>query len=270
MTVPDRAARDALLAAVREAGRAILAVRAAGDARAERKDDGSPVTEADHAADRVIAAALAEVDPDTPVVSEERPLPPGAGGNARHWLVDPLDGTRGFLAGRDDFTVNLGLVEDGAPLFGCVLHPPSGRLYAGGEGVEATLEEEGAAPVPLRVRDCPADGPHVLTSRRHRRGELEDVLGRLRTGGTEAFGSALKFCRIAEGNADLYVRLGPTMEWDTAAGHALLAAAGGAVRGPDGAPLPYGTPTRVNPAFLAEGDPAWRRFLREEPEAVRA
>lgn len=266
MAVPDRAARDALHAAVREAGRAILAARADG-ARAERKADGTPVSEADRAADKVIADALATIDPGAPVVSEERPPPAAAGGAARHWLVDPLDGTRGFLAGGGDFTVNVALVEGGAPRFGCVLHPPTGRLYAGGEGVEAAVEEEGAAPRPLRVRACPGSGPHVLTSRRHPDMADGDMLGRLRASTREAFSSSLKFCRIAEGGADLYLRLGPTMEWDTAAGQAMLAAAGGAVRQLDGTPLAYGTEDRVNPGFIAEGDPAWRRFLREAPEA---
>lgn len=265
MTVPDRAARDALHAAVREAGRVILAVRASGEAVREDKADGTPVSDADRGADEVIASALAAVDPGAPVVSEERPHPDAAGGRARHWLVDPLDGTRGFLAGGDEFTVNVALVEDGAPRFGCVLHPPTGRLYAGGAGVPAAVEEDGAAPRPLRVRRCPAAGPHVLTSSHHPDGATAELLGRLRFGGRKRLSSSLKFCRVAEGSADLYVRFGPTMEWDTAAGHAVLAAAGGAVRCPDGAPFRYGRRDRMNGAFVAEGDPAWRKFLREAP-----
>ncbi len=252
---------------MRAAGREILAVRAAGSVNSDVKVDGSPVTEADRRADTVLVRALDTIDPKTPVVSEERPTPASADGGVRHWLIDPLDGTRGFLAGRDDFTVNVGLVVDGAPVFGCMLEPVGGRFYCGGIGVKARMVDATGRARALRVRRCPAEGPTVLTSHWHE-AAFEQIMGRIEGGQRESMSSALKFCRVAEGTADVYPRPGRTMEWDTAAGHAIVVAAGGSVSQFTGGDLRYGKPGRENPSFLVEGSPDWRRFL--QPPSFRS
>ena len=246
---------------MRAAGREILAVRAAGSVNSDVKVDGSPVTEADRRSDAVLVRALHAIDPETPVVSEEGPAPASADGSARHWLIDPLDGTRGFLAGGDDFTVNVGLVIDGVPVFGCMLEPVVQRFYCGGIGVKARMVDAAGRARVLRVRPCPAEGPTVLTSQWHE-AAFERTMGRIEGGRRESMSSALKFCRVAEGTADVYARPGRTMEWDTAAGHAIVVAAGGSVSQLTGGGLLYGKPGRENPSFLVEGSPDWRRFLQ--------
>lgn len=261
LSAPDAACIAEIQRAMRAAGDAILAVRARGPVRSDVKDDGSPVTEADRRADAILVPALQAIDPATPVVSEERQHPADLDARARHWLIDPLDGTRSFLAGGDDFTVNVGLVLDGEPVFGSMLDPVGGRFYWGGTDVAARVADADGNCARLRVRRCPAEGPTVLTSRWHE-AAFERRVGRIEGGRREAMSSALKFCRVAEGTADLYPRPGRTMEWDTAAGHAIVLAAGGAVSQLTGGRLRYGKPSRENPSFLVEGSPEWRRFLR--------
>ncbi len=265
MTFPSPELRKALSLAVREAGQLILHYRAQG-VRPDIKEDGTVVTDADRAADHLLVAALAQIDPDTPVVSEEGKAFPEAQRSALHWLVDPLDGTRGFLRGGDDFTVNVALVEKGTPLFGFLLHPPTERLYAGGRGIPAEVEDAGGVLHPLKVRPIPTEGPTVLSSAHHRSSKVAKILSRIESGEHRSFGSALKFCHVAEGKADVYFRGGPTMEWDTAAGHAVLVAAGGSVQLLDETPLVYGKLGRTNSGFVAESSPAWRRFLHDMPE----
>ena len=235
------------------AGAAILAVRARGF-DVVRKADFSPVTEADHAAEAIIVAGLRAATADVPVVAEEEMA---AGhkvvAGAAFWLVDPLDGTREFTAGRDEFTVNIALVRDGRPVLGVVGVPATGEIFLGivGRGAAKRL---GAARTPSFARKPPPEGLTVLASRSHGdAAALDAFLAGRKVAKIANYGSSLKFCRMAEGLADLYPRQGRTMEWDTAAAHAVLEAAGGAVFAMDGTPLRYGKPGWENPHFYATG-----------------
>jgi 3'(2'), 5'-bisphosphate nucleotidase len=242
---------DALLAAlagpVRAAGRLIEEIRRRGCA-AMAKADRSPVTEADHAAEALLVAALAQIDPGAQVVGEEACA--AAGGapatGARFWLIDPLDGTKSFIEGADDYSVNVGLIEDGAPVLGLLLAPATGVLWA-----EAEVGPRRA----IRARPL-ARPPAAVTSRSHLDARTRAYVEAIPGCGAVASGSSLKFCVLAEGQADVYPRFSPTSEWDTAAGHAILRAAGGEVFAPDGRPLAYGKPGCRNGGFLALGDPA--------------
>ncbi len=261
----DRLALLHCLAAIAaEAGTRILAIRARPhDITA--KADGSPLTEADLAAEEIIAAGLAQAAPGIPVVSEEaadRPAPPASG---PFLLVDPLDGTREFLGPSGEFTVNIALIEGGAPVAGVVYAPALGRIWIGigGLGAQAADLPPGAcfAPEacrPIQARPCPATGWTAVASRSHLDPETEAFLSRLPIGARRSIGSSLKFCLVAEGEADVYPRFGPTMEWDTAAGQAVLEAAGGRVETPEGAPFRYGKAGQGwrNGAFVAWGAPA--------------
>jgi 3'(2'), 5'-bisphosphate nucleotidase len=258
---------DALLALAADAGRSILAIRA-GRLDVRLKSDGSPASAADDAAETVILAGLSRLLPGVPVVSEERADMSGCSA-ATFLLVDPLDGTREFLAGSDEFTVNIALIVDGAPILGVVGAPALGLLWSGASGAgaarypvarDASIGERTA----IRARSWSARAPVAMVSRSHLDAQTSAFLARLPGVKTMPAGSALKFCRLAEGAADLYPRLARTSEWDIAAGHAVLAAAGGAVVSPDGKPLRYGA-SRGHcfvPAFVAFGDPkAARKVL---------
>ena len=244
-----------LEAAAFAAGNAILDVRKRGFAVVE-KSDASPVTEADAAADAIIVAALSQAFPDIPIVAEESGLT-GKLVDRRFFLVDPLDGTKEFVAGRDEFTVNIALIEDGRPTLGVVLAPPLKTLWAGGP-TGAYRRVANGPPEPIRAR---AEPLHLVAvaSRSHRTAATDGFLAELSLDCVIAVGSSVKFCRIAEGAADVYPCLGRTMEWDTAAGQAVLEAAGGSVRKLDGSPLTYGKPTTTedvafaNPPFVARG-----------------
>lgn len=227
---------------------------------ADAKADGSPVTLADAKAEQIILPALAVLTPDIPVISEEAAA---AGespdfGDGPFWLVDPLDGTKEYLSRNGEFTVNIALVIDGAPVLGVVFAPALGRLYAGcgapgpGAAVQWTAVE---GTHDIAVRQPPAAGLTVVGSRSH--GEADKTaafLSRFTVAETISCGSSLKFCQIAAGQADLYPRFGPTCLWDTAAGHAVLNAAGARVETADGQPLTYGPrPKFLNPEFIAYG-----------------
>ncbi|HET9147262.1 MAG TPA: 3'(2'),5'-bisphosphate nucleotidase CysQ [Acetobacteraceae bacterium] len=235
------------------AGREILAVRAQGFTVSE-KADASPVTVADTRAERIILAGLREATPDIPVIAEEevaagRITEPGS----RFWLVDPLDGTREFAEGRDEFAVNVALVADGVAILGAVAAPAQGALYGGIVGKGAWRRDAGGMH-PIAARKPPPEGMTVYASRHHANApELKSLLDRYKVARLTNIGSALKFCRLAEGVADFYPRLGRTMEWDTAAPQAVLEAAGGAVVTCDGRPLRYGKPGFENPNFLCYG-----------------
>jgi 3'(2'), 5'-bisphosphate nucleotidase len=224
------------------------------------KADQSPVTAADNASDAVILARLAAALPGLAVVSEETV---GAAQPGREWvLVDPLDGTREFLAGRDEYTVNIALVRDGIPVVGIVAAPALGLAWRGAAGRAERLRilpaEASHAPVAIRTRAWPAGPRTAAVSRSHFEPASAAFLERFAPIEPVSCGSALKFCRVAEGAIDVYPRLAPTCEWDVAAGHALVVAAGGAVTAPDGAPLAYGRGAagfRV-PGFVAWGDAA--------------
>jgi 3'(2'), 5'-bisphosphate nucleotidase len=223
---------------------------------ARLKGDRTPVTAADEAAEAIILAALTELFPGVICVAEEACARGGlpALDSGRFLLIDPLDGTREFLAGNGEFTVNIALIDDGRPVLGVVHLPVLGATYAGGpEG--ASLAIAGEASQPIHARTKPENGVIVLASRSHNVGdELDRYLEAHHVAERVAAGSSLKFCRIAEALADLYPRFGRTMEWDTAAGHAVLAAAGGHVETLDGKPMRYGKPGFENPNFIARGN----------------
>jgi 3'(2'), 5'-bisphosphate nucleotidase len=260
---------DSLCIVAREAGAEIWAIFEAGF-ETIIKADASPVTVADHAAEAIILKALAELAPDVPVVAEEEAAAgriPVVG--ARFFLVDPLDGTRDFVARGRDFTVNIGLIEDGEPTLGVIYAPSYGRLWAGDTTTETAFASDAAPGGPegdrarLRVRP-PPPSPVAVASKSHDVPATEAYLEALGFTERRSVGSSLKFCLVAEGKADLYPRPSPTSEWDTAAGHAVLVAAGGRVYGVDGAPLTYGKPGFRNPGFVATGAldaPAIARFM---------
>jgi 3'(2'), 5'-bisphosphate nucleotidase len=236
--------------ATREAGAAILEIVARGFA-VERKDDLSPVTEADRAAELIILAALAKAAPGVPVIAEEEVA---AGRIPAHgdtyFLVDPLDGTKEFVRGGDDYTVNIGLIADGQPLLGAVFSPARSTLHAGLIGDGAWLEDsDGRRAIQTRER---GEAITAVASKSHFNQPTADYLAEA-VGECDytGIGSSLKFCIVAEGKADIYPRLSPTSEWDTAAGHAVLLAAGGRVDGPDGNPLAYGKQAFINRGFVA-------------------
>jgi len=255
---------DDLLAVLRtiaeRAGKEILAYYAeAEEIEVAEKADKSPLTEADLAADRFITKALETLTPDIPVVSEEG-VEDGQVPEVRRrfWLVDPLDGTKEFLSRNGEFTVNIALIEDGRPVAGVVHAPALAMTWAGGiagDGShEATFNETDQPTMAITARKIPDEGATVVASRRH--GDPEQMrrfLGGRRIADTRNAGSSVKFCLLATGKADIYPRFGRTMEWDTAAGHAVLAAAGGRVETVDGAPLTYGKPGFENPEFVAYG-----------------
>jgi 3'(2'), 5'-bisphosphate nucleotidase len=234
----------------REAGEAILEVVRRGF-DVESKKDSSPVTEADRAAELIILAALARAAPAVPVIAEEEVA---AGRIPKHgdlyFLVDPLDGTKEFVRGGDDYTVNIGLIERGAPTLGVVYAPATGKLYAGCVGEGAT-RDDGSGPVPIRTRDRGEQLTAVASKSHLNQATIDYLEAAVGTCGYVAIGSSLKFCILAEGLADIYPRASPTSEWDTAAGHAVLLAAGGVVDSPDGTPLRYGKPAFLNRAFVA-------------------
>ncbi|MEK9796243.1 MAG: 3'(2'),5'-bisphosphate nucleotidase CysQ [Alphaproteobacteria bacterium] len=239
----------------RSAGDAIMAVYRT-DFDAERKEDGSPVTEADKAAEAAIVPGLRALAPDIPVISEEEfsagESPDKVG--RRFWLVDPLDGTREFLKRNDEFTVNIGLIEDNVPVLGVLYAPALDLMYAGAGPGTATLTEGGRAERPIFCRLPPADGLGVLVSRSHSiGGKVDEYLAAETIRERIPQGSALKFGRLAEGVADIYPRFGPTCEWDTAAGHAIVLAAGGSLTKIDGTHFDYGKKEFLNPGFVAFG-----------------
>ncbi len=216
------------------------------------KADGSPVTAADLAADRIICAGLAELTPDVQIVSEERvgSAPPAPA--ARFWLVDPLDGTREFVVRNGEFTVNIALIENGVPLLGCIHIPVTAETYLGWLPDQARGWRRGTG-CAITARMPPSSGMVAVASRHNRDAETDRILAENQVQDVLSVGSALKFCRVAEGAADIYPRFGPTCEWDTAAGHALVVAAGGSVTAWDGGPLTYGKPGFRNPGFIVRG-----------------
>ncbi|MBI1182604.1 MAG: 3'(2'),5'-bisphosphate nucleotidase CysQ [Alphaproteobacteria bacterium] len=249
---------DQIEAIARDAGKAILAIYNT-DFDVRRKEDASPVTEADEKAEAVILEGLARVAQGIPVVAEESVaaghIPDISGG--RFWLVDPLDGTKEFVNRNGEFTVNIALVEDGEPVLGVVYAPATGRMFCG-TGATARTATRGAdgtfpAAAPIAARMAPADGLTVVASRSHRDYKTEEFLKDYPVKELKAAGSSLKLCLVAAGEADMYPRLGRTMEWDIAAGHAVLRAAGGSVTTVDGGPFRYGKPGFENPFFIAWG-----------------
>jgi 3'(2'), 5'-bisphosphate nucleotidase len=254
------------------AGEAILPFWRA-DVAVTAKSDDSPVTAADIAAHHVIVAGLTALDPSIPVLSEEDANIPQSvrAGWQRWWLVDPLDGTKEFISGSEEFTVNIALIENSRVVFGVVSMPTNGRYYVGGAGLGAWRGDTGGTPVAIRVRDVPGPGEAftVVASRRHSSPQQERLLAGLSASLGELqlanIGSSLKFCLLAEGAADCYPRLAPTSQWDTAAAQGVLEGAGGEVLGLNGEAFCY--PAReslLNEFFLAlPAKAAWRAKLLE-------
>lgn len=249
---------------VAEAGAAILAVNRKV-MKVEGKSDGSPVTEADLAADRIIAAGLERLAADIPALSEERTHLACRPYRGSFFLVDPLDGTTEFVSGRDEFTVNLALVTDGTPVLGIVGAPALGMIWRGvvGHGAErllVTKDAKSRAASPIRTRALPAPGaPWIAAVSRSHSDRRTDAFISERPGAVrQVLGSAVKFCRVAEGGADIYPRLSPTSEWDIAAGHAVVCAAGGKITDAKGNPLRFGEAREgfLVPEFIAWGDPS--------------
>jgi 3'(2'),5'-bisphosphate nucleotidase len=259
---------DRLCAIAQDAGDAIMQVYASGSEVWDKPDD-SPLTEADLRADEIICSRLARDFPGTPILSEESGRTGTASGGVT-FLVDPLDGTREFLKRNGEFTVNIALVVDGVPRAGVVLAPALGEMYAGLQGAGA-WKSKGGARANLRATRYAEGAPlRIVGSRSHGADRLNAWLDSLPVPYRfEAAGSSLKFCRVAEGAADLYPRLGPTSQWDTAAAQCVLDGAGGCVLDLAGTPLTYGANRPVlNPEFLAMGDHAlFERFRTRLPPA---
>jgi 3'(2'), 5'-bisphosphate nucleotidase len=245
-----------------EAGKVIMTIRAS-EVSVNLKSDGSPVTQADVKAEHLIRARLAAIMPNVMLIAEESfeanrggPIP------ERFLLVDPLDGTREFLSGQTDFTVNIALIEAAQPIVGAICAPALNQVYLGGTAAfRADLQPGAVLPAAgtltaLEARPVPDSEMRAVASRSHLDPETERFLGRLPVSERRSAGSSLKFCLIACGDADVYPRLAPTMEWDTAAGHAILSAAGGHVLGLDGSPLHYG---KIDAGFKNDGFIAWGR-----------
>jgi 3'(2'), 5'-bisphosphate nucleotidase len=248
------ALKNELIGIARRAGAVIMDIYRR-DFSAGQKSDRSPVTEADTAAEALIVAALARLAPEIPVIAEEQAASGGLPAEAadRFFLVDPLDGTKEFIARNGEFTVNIALIDHGRPTLGVVYLPAVDVCYAGTAGQAERMAGQGGAES-IAARRAPDDGLIMAISRSHADGEVARARERgLNVAGTIVAGSSLKFCRLAEGVADLYPRFGTTMEWDTAAGQAVLEAAGGRVETVDGAVLNYGKPGFKNPHFIAYG-----------------
>jgi len=256
---------EPIVALARDAGDAILAVYAT-DFDVQSKDDESPLTQADLASQRRIVAGLRAQKPALPIISEESGLPDfdTRSGWDRYWLIDPLDGTREFVNRNGEFTVNIALIADGRPVFGVVHVPVQGKTYIGCEGYGAERRVDGEAPRKIQVAATSASPVRVVGSRSHRGASLDAFIDKLGACELVPMGSSLKFCVVAEGRADVYPRLGPTSEWDTAAAQAVLEQAGGSVVTLDGKSMKYNQKDDIlNPHFLAIGatDHDWLALL---------
>ena len=257
---------EALASVIRRAGKAVLEARAQGF-ETRYKDDASPVTSADLESEAIVTSALSDICPEIPVVGEESfsREPTGAALPARFFLLDPLDGTREFVAGREDFTINAALIEDGVPTLGVLFAPALRRLFLSwAEGAAFEYREDGSRQ-PLPDPDVEERSkPLGLVSRSHQDDSTMALVRSLRPCTLRALGSSLKFALVAAGEADFYVRLSPTMAWDSAAGQALIEAAGGAVLQPDSSRLAYSLSANLrNEGFLAARTPTLARRAAE-------
>ncbi len=269
--------RSELLQGIRqiaiEAGEAIMAVYGQDDFGVQTKKDASPLTAADIAAHNIIVAGLQALSPEIPILSEEDA---NIDWQVRrqwqtYWLVDPLDGTREFINRNGEFTVNIALIDEHAPVLGVVYVPPTGICYSGQMELGATVSERGGAEKVIRCRPLnPDQGIIAVASRRHRGEQLQACLDRLATLGPvsdASMGSSLKLCLVAAGEADIYPRLAPTCEWDTAAAQAVVEAAGGVVLNEQFERLRYNTKAELlNPWFYVVGDSSvdWKELLEQE------
>lgn len=247
----DEALIAALTPAMLQAGELIMDVHASQIA-SRLKDDGSPVSEADEAAEAILLPAIKEAAPDIAIISEENAASHHLAAPDCFFLVDPLDGTKEFLKqdGTGSFTVNIGLIRDGMPSLGLIYAPAFNALYTGIVGKGAWKTDASAIATSISMRTPPETGAVAVASASHRDDETNRWLAEHEIHQITSIGSSLKFCLLAEGKADFYPRFGPTMEWDTAAGDAILRAAGGITRFPDGTPFSYGKKDYRNGAFI--------------------
>jgi len=255
----DAAALLPGLRAIARAAGAVIMEHYAGAFDVRRKADRTPLTEADEASERLIVARLAELAPEIPTIAEEaaaRGEEQGVDPDGIFFLVDPLDGTKEFVARNGEFAINIGLVAGRRPLAGVIFAPALDLMFSAAGTGTATMERGGGPPQPIHARPRPADGGIAITSRNHgSTGATAAMIEELGAAENRRMGSAIKFGLIAAGEADVYPRLGPTMEWDTAAGHAILNATGGRIETLSGQPLVYGKPGYRNPDFIAWGAP---------------
>ncbi|MFW5488657.1 MAG: 3'(2'),5'-bisphosphate nucleotidase CysQ [Desulfovibrio sp.] len=263
-TTPTQQEIDQTIALARTAADRILEFFEPADSRPadfhqagiERKKDGSPVTLADKGSDAILRAGLANIFPEIHIVSEETALP--APDERRQWkeflLVDPLDGTKEFIAGRNEFCICIGLVRDGHPAWGLIFLPVTGDAYYGGKGVGAYHRfSDGTTQAIQSSGRTEEQGLRVLLSRSHPSSGMDEALADRNIVERLNVGGAVKFCRIADGTADLYQRFNPTMEWDTAAGQAIVEGAGGSLTALDGGDFPYNKKSLKNPGFICRG-----------------
>ena len=249
----ERAMLDEILALAQEAGRAVMAVYQSADWGVDFKADNSPLTLADIASHKVISAGLARLYPEIPLLSEESAAVDYEvrRGWQRFWLVDPLDGTKEFIKRNGEFTVNIALIEQGRPVLGVVVAPVLRRAYFAARGVGAFAQEDAQAARPIQVASRTETAPwRVVASRSHSDARTEAFLARLGNCELTSIGSSLKLCLVAAGEADVYPRFGPTMEWDTAAAQCVVECAGGVVCDLAGGALGYNKVQLLNPPFM--------------------
>ena len=266
MTAITKELLKAVVAIARDAGLAIMQIYNSGEsARLADKSDSSPLTLADLAAHRVIVAGLNALTPDVLVVSEEDEASHAARkAVGEFWLLDPLDGTKEFIARSGDFTVNIALIQNGKAVLGVVDAPAQKLTYSGAQGLGAFKSEDEQAASAISVQtEPPAAAPlRIVASKSHMNQETLDFIAQFGAYELVQAGSSLKLCRVAEGSADIYPRLGLTCEWDTAAAQAVVEAAGGVVTQMDGQPLAYGKLDKLNPHFIVSARP-WQQLLAE-------
>jgi 3'(2'), 5'-bisphosphate nucleotidase len=257
MTLPDRGQLLSEIIALADLAGAKIMKIYRGDMQVRQKADASPVTAADEAAEEIILAGLRKLTPDIPIVAEEETA---AGkivevGDQPYWLVDPLDGTKEFIAHRDEFTVNIALIENLSPTMGVVLAPAQDTSYAADGPGTAVRRIGNQTPQTITTRRIPDQDVIATSSRSHGdKDKMQALLTDYALGDVIISGSSIKFCIVACGEADIYPRYGPTCEWDIAAGHAVLNAAGGSVCTLDGNDMRYGKPKFLNPEFIAYGN----------------
>ncbi len=248
-----------IITIAKQAGDAIMTVYNSDDFNVELKDDDSPLTKADIAANDIIVAALTKLTPEIPILSEESAKAPYETRKhwTKFWLVDPLDGTKEFVKRNGEFTVNIALIENGNPILGVVYAPVLDTTYSAANGVGAFKQEASKPAQEIKTADYRDQKLKVVASRSHAGPDLQVFLDKLGDYDVISMGSSLKLCLVAEGAAHLYPRLGPTMEWDTAASHAVVNLAGGEVLNLDKEPLQYNKENLLNPYFMVVGKPSY-------------
>ena len=227
------------------------------------KEDNSPVTKADEESDKIINKLLINYFPNIPIVSEERAYPLNTIGNNLHWIIDPLDGTKSFIEGNEDFCVCIALVFNRKPILGSITHPPSKKVWVGGERIGSFIKTIDNNYQNINCRNIPDEGPTIAISRNHADPILKNWLSSLIYTREKRIGSALKFSLIAEGKADIFPRTSSTYEWDSAAGQAVIEGAGGNVTQMNHEAMVYGRKDKKNPNFVAFGKSDWTKFLKD-------